>query len=159
MLLTALNNLTALNGMCMTQAYLTEAQLVKLERLKQHEEVDLAHLKELKEEIEADTILKFAIVVDEKTNVILDGEHRFNALKELKCKCIPVIYVDYDSPAIEVQSWRDNPHLTKEDVIEAGLGDRKLPPKTSKHMVRIGDIWLHISTIEKRVDIPLERLR
>lgn len=143
----------------MNQAYLIEVQLAKLERLKQHEEVDPAHLKELKDEIEADGILKFAIVVDERTNVILDGVHRFNALKELRCKSIPVVYVGYDSPAIEVQGGRGNPHLTKEDVIKAGLGERKLPPKTSKHMVRIGDTWHHISTIEKRVDIPLERLR
>jgi ParB-like chromosome segregation protein Spo0J len=143
----------------MTKPYKLQAQIVKLSKLKQHEEVDPTHLKELKEEIHSDKILKFAIIVDKNTNIILDGQHRFNAIRELGCKCIPVVYVDYNSPAIEVQSWKGNPHLTKKDVIEAGLSGRKFPPKTSKHMVRIGDSLLHISAIEKRVDIPLEKLR
>jgi len=143
----------------MTKPLKPQTQIVKLNKLKQHEEVDPAHLKELKEEIDSDKILKFAIIVDKNTNVILDGQHRFNAIRELACKRIPVVYVDYNSPAIEVQSWKGNPHLTKKDVIEAGLSGRKFLPKTSKHMVWIGDSLLHISAIEKRVDIPLEKLR
>lgn len=144
----------------MAKHYTTEAQLVELDKLRQHEEVDPAHLKELKEEIKSDEILKFAIVVDKNANVILDGEHRFNALKELGCRRIPVVYVDYNSPDIVVQTWRNNPHLTKKDVIEAGLSEKKLPPKTSKHMIRISGKLSHISdVVEKRVDIPLEVLR
>ena len=87
---------------------LLNARLVELNKLRQHEEVDPTHLKELKEEIRSDKILKFAIVVDKNTNVILDGEHRFNALKELGCRRIPIVYVDYNSPDIEVQTWRNN---------------------------------------------------
>jgi len=143
----------------MTHPYAADAHLVKLDKLKQHEEADLDHLKELKEEIESDNMLKFAIVVDRDTNVILDGEHRFNALKELGCKNIPVVYVDYNSPDVQVQSWRGNPRLTKKDVIDAGLSGRNLPSKTSKHMIRIGAQVSHISTIEKRVDVPLDMLR
>ncbi|MEM3696062.1 MAG: ParB N-terminal domain-containing protein [Candidatus Bathyarchaeia archaeon] len=137
----------------------TKLKIVKLNKLKQHEEVDPTHLKELKKEIASDKILKFAIAADKNTNIILDGQHRFNAIKELGCKRIPVVYVDYNSPEIEVQSWKGNPHLTKKDVVEAGLSGRKFPPKTSKHMVRIGSTLHHISVIEKRVDIPLEKLR
>jgi len=137
----------------------TEARLVKLNELKQHEEADPSHLKELKAEIKSDSILKFAIVVDKNTNVILDGEHRFNALKELGCKNIPVVHVDYNSPDIQVQSWRINPRLTKKDVIEAGLSGRRFPPKTSKHTIKVGTQALHISAIEKRVDIPLDVLK
>ena len=136
-----------------------EAYIVELDKLRQHEEVDPNHLKELKKEIELDKILKMAIVVDKNTNVILDGEHRFNALRELGCRKIPVIYVNYNSPDIEVQSWKGNPHLTKKDIIEAGLGGRRFPPKTTKHMINVGDRILHISAIEKRVNIPLEKLR
>ncbi|MDH7477507.1 MAG: ParB N-terminal domain-containing protein [Candidatus Bathyarchaeota archaeon] len=136
-----------------------QLKTVKLNKLKQHEEVDPTHLKELKEEIASDKILKFAIVVDKNTNVILDGQHRFNAIKELGCKRIPVVYVDYYSPEIEVQSWKSNPHLTKKDVVEAGLSGRKFPPKTSKHMIRNGSSLHHISAIEKCVNIPLEKLR
>ena len=143
----------------MAKPYTTEVQLIELEKLRQHEEVDPAHLKELKEEIRSDKILKFAIVVDKNTNVILDGEHRFNSIKELGCRRIPVVYANYNSPDIQVQSWRNNLHLTKKDIIEAGLSEKKLPPKTSKHVMKIGNRVLHISAIQKRTDVPLEVLR
>lgn len=134
-------------------------ELVELGKLKPHEGVDSAHLKELKEEIESDGILKFAIAVDKDRNIILDGHHRVAALKELVCTRIPVVFVDYSSPYIEVQSRRNPVQLTKEEIIEAGVGLKKLPPKTSRHMIRIGGVLKHISAIEKRVDIPLEKLR
>ncbi|MBX5321939.1 MAG: pyridoxal-phosphate dependent enzyme [Candidatus Bathyarchaeota archaeon] len=138
---------------------MTETHLIELDKLRQHEEADPEHLKELTKEIASDKILKYTIVVDEKTNVILDGEHRYNALKNLGCKRIPVIYVNYNSPNVEVQTWRNNYHLTKRDVIEAALTGKRFPPKTSRHMIRNSDVLSHISTIEKRVDIPLEVLR
>jgi hypothetical protein len=136
-----------------------EAQIVELAKLKQHEEVDQIHLQELKEQIKSDGVLKFAIAVDKNTHIIIDGEHRFNALKMLGCKKIPVIYVDYNSPEIVVQGRKPFLNLTKKDVIVAGLGPKKLPPKTSKHMVRKKEKLIHIFILEKRVNIPLEDLR
>lgn len=138
---------------------LLSAQLVELNKLRQHEEADPMHLKELKEEIRSDGILKLAIAVDINTNIILDGEHRFNALKELGCKRIPVVFVDYNSPDIKVQAWRKGEQLTKKDVIKAGFSEKKLPPMTTKHMVKTCNRLRHISAIEKRTDIPLEKLR
>jgi ParB-like chromosome segregation protein Spo0J len=135
------------------------AQIIELSALKPHEEVDPIHLRELRKEIESDKILKLAIAVDKNTNIILDGVHRFNALKELGCTKIPIIYVDYGSPDIEVQAWRKNERVTKKDVIEAGLSGKRLPPKTSEHMIRICNTLKHISAIEKRVNISLEKLR
>lgn len=135
------------------------AELVELDKLKPHERVDSAHLKKLKDEIQSDGILKLAIAVDKDRNVILDGHHRVVALKELGCAKIPVVFVDYSSFDIEVQS-RGNPvKLTKEEIIKAGMGPKKLPPKTSRHMVRIGGVLKHISAIEKRVNIPLGELK
>jgi hypothetical protein len=136
-----------------------DVQLVELSTLRQHEEANAARLRELKKEIESDKILKFAIAVDKNTNVILDGEHRFNALKELGCRKVPVVFVDYDSPSIEVHAWRKGENLTKKDVIEAGLSQKKLPPSTSKHMIRMCNARMHISVIEKMVNISLEKLR
>jgi len=132
--------------------------LIELKQLKAHEEVNLRHLKELKKEIEYDRILKFAIAVDKGTNIILDGHHRFNVLKKLGCKEIPAVFVDYNSPQVEVKSWRNNRNVTKEIVIEAGLSNNKLPAKTSKHMVRIDGKLKHIFVMEKKVNFPLEKL-
>ncbi|MEM3580741.1 MAG: pyridoxal-phosphate dependent enzyme [Candidatus Bathyarchaeia archaeon] len=138
---------------------MAEIHLIKLEELHEHEETDPKHLKELTQQIAADKILKHPIIVDEKTNTILDGEHRFNALKSLGCKRIPAIYVDYSSPNIVVQTWRKNYGLTKRDVIEAALSGKRFPPKTTCHMIKNSETLSHISSIEKRVDVPLEVLK
>ena len=136
-----------------------QVELAELKELKEHEEVDPEHLKELKEEINSDGVLKRPIVVDRNTNIILDGEHRFNSLKELGCNRIPVIFVDYNLPEIKVKSWRKGKRLTKQIVTEAGLTQKKLPRRTSRHMVRIGNKLKHISFIQKRVDVPLSMLK
>jgi len=135
----------------------SEVTLIELKQLRAHEEVNLRHLKELKKEIESDRILKFAIAVDKDTNIILDGNHRFNVFKELGCKEIPAVFVDYNSPQVEVKSWRNDRKVTKEIVIEAGLSNNKLPPKTSKHMIRINGKLKHIFAMEKKVNFPLEK--
>ena len=133
--------------------------LVEVSELREHEEVDPRHLEALRAKIKADGVLKRPIVVDRTTHVILDGEHRFNALKQLGCTRVPLIFVDYNSPSIHVKAWRRQERLTKQDVIEAGVTDRKLRPKTSRHEILVGSRLRHISALQTRVDIPLEQLR
>ncbi len=133
--------------------------LVGLHELREHEEVDPKHLEELRDEIRADGILKRPIVVDRRNHVILDGEHRFNALKQLGCSRIPSVLVDYRSPLIQVKAWRREERVTKRDVVEAGLTGRKLPFKSSKHLIRVESGLRHISVLQKRVDVPLDQLR
>ena len=135
-----------------------EIALIELTKLRAHERVDLAHLKQLAREIESDKILKFAIAVDKDTRIILDGHHRLGALRELGCKRIPVTFVNYRESQIKVKSWRNGYKVTKKMVIEAGLSKKKLPPKTSKHMVVANGKLEHILAIEKKVDFPLKRL-
>jgi ParB-like chromosome segregation protein Spo0J len=137
-----------------------ETKLMKLTELRLHERINLDYLKEFKKRIESDGILKRAIAVDRNTNIILDGTHRFYALKELGCKKIPATLFDYRLPEIQVRSWRKGIKVTKDDVIEAGLGKKKkLPPHTSKHIIKVGSTSKHISAVEKKVNIPLESLR
>jgi len=136
-----------------------QATLIEVERLNPHEEVDLRHLRELRKEIESDGVLKFAIAVDKDTNIILDGHHRFDALRELGCEKIPAVFVDYNSPQIRVESWRSGWKVTKEMVVEAGLSEKKLPPKTSRHMVITNGKLRHIFAIETKVNVPLKKLK
>ncbi len=136
-----------------------DVYLVELDKLSQHEEIDTQLLESIMNEIESSRILERAIVADKNTNIIVDGEHRYAALKRLGCRIIPVIYVDYNSPSILVQSWHEGKKLTKKDIIEAGLRDKKLPPKSSKHMIRSNNELLHISAIEEKVDAPLSMLK
>ena len=133
--------------------------LVKISELKEHEEIDLEHFIKLTKEIKSDGILKKPIAVDKNTGIVLDGTHRLRALKTMGYSLIPVILLNYRSSKIGVMSWRRGEKITKDVVIKASLTKNKLPPKTSKHMVEVNGKFRHISFLEKRVDIPLEKLK
>jgi hypothetical protein len=132
---------------------------VELEELREHEEIRPDHLEELKNEILSDGILKMPIAVDKKNYIILDGHHRLHALKKIGCNRIPVILFDYQSPKIEVLPHREGETVTKEMIIQTALAGRRMPPKTSKHMILIEGELKHISILETVINIPLEKLK
>jgi hypothetical protein len=132
---------------------------IRIEELKEHEEIRPAYLEELKDEIVSDGILKMPIAVDRKTYIILDGHHRLHALKKIGCNKIPVILVDYQSPEIEVIPWREGETITKEMIIHTALTGKRMAPKTSKHMIRVEGELKHISILETVINIPLEELK
>jgi len=132
---------------------------IELKDLKEHEEIRPEYLEQLKNEILSDGILKMPIAVDKETYIILDGHHRLHALKKIGCKRIPVILFDYQSPEIEVIPWREDEMITKEMIIQTALAGRRMPPKTSRHMILIKGELKHISILEKDINIPLEKLK
>jgi hypothetical protein len=132
---------------------------VELEELREHEEIRPDHLEELKNEILSDGILKMPIAVDKKNYIILDGHHRLHALKKIGCKKIPVILFDYQLPEIEVLPHRKGETVTKEMIIQTALAGKRMPPKTSKHMIMIKGELKHISILETLINIPLEKLK
>ena len=146
----------------MVRASITSPKLkfLGLEKLKEHEYPEPSLTKRLLEEIRSDGILRKPIAIDENTNVILDGHSRFNCLKLLECNIIPAYVFDYRMPEIIVRSYRRGERISKESVIRAGLTGKKMPPKSSKHMVRLESGKLvHISSLGREVNVPLEDLR
>lgn len=132
---------------------------IRIEELREHEEIRPDYLEELKNEILSDGMLKMPIAVDRSTYIILDGHHRLHALKRIGCKKIPVVLVDYQSPEIEVVPWREGEKVTKEMIIHTALTSGRMPPKTSKHMIRVEGELKHISIIETVINIPLDELK
>jgi len=127
-----------------------EIKIIDIGLLKQHEMVVECHLSKLAEEIKKDGCIKDPVIVDKNTLVILDGHHRYNALKRMGMKYCPVCLVDYRSGKIKVGCWRKGETITKSDVIVAGMSQKLLVPKTSKHEIPDRPVSLMI---------PLERLR
>jgi len=132
---------------------------LEMEELKEHEEIRPEYLEALKNEIISDGILKMPIAVDRNTYIILDGHHRLHALKKIGCKKIPVVLVDYQSPEIQVVTWREGETITKDIIIHTALTGARMPPKTSKHMIMVNGELHHISIIETMINIPLEKLK
>lgn len=127
--------------------------------LKAHEQVDPVYLKALAEDIRSSGLLRKAILVDRESYVILDGHHRVKALELLGCKKVPCILVNYSEPNILVFSWRNDKPLPKSLILKAASTGRILPPKTSKHMVKLENCIVHVSTVEPEINIPLHKLK
>ena len=138
---------------------MVEIVFIRIEELREHEEIRPDYLEELKNEILSDGMLKMPIAVDKSTCIILDGHHRLHALKKIGCKKIPVILVDYQSPEIEVIPWREGEKVTKKMIIDTALTGKRMAPKTSKHMIRVEGELKHISILETVVNIPLDELK
>jgi len=123
--------------------------IVPIDKLKPHEKIDERHLECLADIIIRDGVIIKPLLVDAKTMIILDGHHRYEILKRLGKKYVPVLLVDYDSDYVKVGSWRKDWKVSKDLVREAGLSGKLLPPRTSRHILKfkIPD-----------VNIPLDKL-
>lgn len=115
--------------------------LVSIDDLKPHEKGSPLYLELLKQEILRDAALKYPIIADEKTHVILDGMHRWLALKNLGYTLIPVMLVDaFQNPQIRVGTRRIHRYISDSDgemnigkVISAGLSGHLMKPRSTRH--------------------------
>jgi len=133
--------------------------LLPIDKLKPHEKGTPLYLDLLKKEILRDEVLKYPIIADEKTHVILDGMHRWLALKSLGYTLMPVILVDaFQNPKIRVGKRRiqryiynSSEEITIEKVISAGLHGHLMEPHSTRH-------FFHFSKFQQ-INLPLQLLR
>lgn len=109
--------------------------LLPVETLRPHEETEPDRAAELVETLRSDGYIEEPIVVDSRHRVILDGHHRYEALRRLGCQRIPAYLVDYGSPAVRVTLWdgADVEAVTKDDVLRRAGDGELFPPKTTRH--------------------------
>lgn len=127
--------------MAVTEEPASSPRLVVLDisELKGHERTQPALLDRIREEIRRDRCLRKPILVADRDLVILDGHHRFEALRQLGCRRIPAYVVDYGSEVVRVDVWPDATvrAVTKDEVIRRGVTGDPFPPKTSRHRVLV----------------------
>jgi len=112
--------------------------VLEIARLRCHEKVQPDLLARTIDRIRRDGKLRKPILVADRDFVILDGHHRYEALRAIGCSRIPAYVVDYFSDIVEVSTWPGAVvrEVTKEEVIRRGLAGPPFPPKTSRHTVR-----------------------
>ena len=105
--------------------------LLELSLLNPHEEVIDSLVRKLSNEMASEEEVRDPLIIDEKDHVILDGMHRFNSLKRLRCRFAPCCLIDYDNPEIKVESWYrvfniENSEKFSEQLLEAfGVNHRR----------------------------------
>lgn len=104
-----------------------------------HEQIQPDLLERTMDEIREDGYVKRPILVADEHFVILDGHHRFAALKALGCRRIPAYVIDYFSDIIDLKTWPDAVVLEvrKDEVIRRGLANDPFPPKTTRHILKV----------------------
>ena len=73
-----------------------------------------------------------SIVCCSKSLLIVDGHHRYFALKELGFDKVPVTLIDYESESI--RTAKTNP-LSKDYIVKVGVSSNLLEPKSTEHAV------------------------
>jgi ParB-like chromosome segregation protein Spo0J len=104
-----------------------------------HEKIQPDLLERTMEEIKADGYVKRPILVADEHFVILDGHHRYAALRALGCRRIPAYVIDYFTDVVDLRTWPNAivKEVLKEEVIRRGLADDPFPPKTTRHVLNI----------------------
>lgn len=115
------------------------AALLDISILRSHEQIDPDLLDRTIDVIRREGRVDRPILVADHSFVILDGHHRYEALRVLGCRRIPAYVVDYFSDVVQVTTWPDAivEEVTKEEIIQRGLKGDPFPPKTSRHRVRV----------------------
>lgn len=125
----------------LTQKSALKIAIVPIDELRPHEKGSPLYLKLIRKELVKDGMLRHPIVADEKNLVILDGMHRWLALKSLGYIHIPVILVNASrDPRIRIGKRRIHRYvdysshkITIKKVISAGLSGQLMPPKSTRH--------------------------
>ena len=100
------------------------------------------------------------IIVDKKTNLIIDGHHRFFAAKSLKFQKIPVFLVNYLQRKITVkENNAEGKTISKKKIIKFSKSNTLLPKKSTFHEVKIQGKYFKLASIVKKTDISLKRLK
>lgn len=111
-----------------------DIRLFKTEQLKPHENISQKRFERLLKKIFKEGIFNVPIIVDAKTNVILDGHHRHQVARALGIKEVPCLCVDYaEDPSVTVHPRRKGLDVSKRDVIQHGVAGELYPYKTTRH--------------------------
>ena len=93
-------------------------ELVELDDLLGHEMTIDVELGQLIAGVLNTSTLDWPILIDEETNLILDGHHRTEGLMALNFKNIPAILIDYqDDDLIKIGTWYPLVKCTLDDIL------------------------------------------
>lgn len=138
-------------GVATSEKVTARFELLDIGLLHMHEEIDPDLLERVMEEIKRDGYIKRPILVADGSWVILDGHHRYEALRQLGCRRVPAYVIDYFSDAVELRLWPTAKvkQVSKEEVVARGRADQPFTPKTTRHItkIRLPDVFTDLEDL------------
>lgn len=139
----------------LSENLITNVDFLAANELYPHEMVILERKNKLIKYLKSSEIIVIpSIICCDKTNMIIDGHHRYFALKELGINKIPTTFINYNSNLIRTHCVKEL-SISKEDLISASIGIKPLfNPKTSLHQIQdINKSWKPIILLSKLYEI------
>ena len=98
------------------------------------------------------------ILIDKDSKVIIDGHHRFEALKKYGAKEIPCILCNYSDPRIIVfEREIGGKNIDKQEIISNAKKHNLYPQKFTCHAVQNKEgEFIHISKVINHVSLKLD---
>lgn len=108
------------------------------DRLLIHERIEPKRVEKLARQMQRSGVCDTPIWIDRATGVVLDGHHRYAALRRLGATRIPVWALDYaDERVISLERWKPGPAISKAEVIRRARAGDPFPPKTTRHVIHV----------------------
>jgi len=115
---------------------LSNLEIWEVKSLSSHEQVISYNLKRLKEAMLNMGHLVDPLIIDKKTGVVLDGNHRLKVLEIIECPLAACQVVDYSSDQIKVGTWYPVVSLNPDAVFHLdSLKHEKVDYETGKAAV------------------------
>lgn len=110
-----------------------EVHLVAANLIRPHEKTTRQHVDLIAHALLSDEIVREPLLVGRKTYVLLDGHHRFAALKNLGFIQVPVCFLDEATEIKDVVGRRPEIAISHSIVVEMAERGELFPPKTSRY--------------------------
>lgn len=129
---------TGLNGGAMrTEPNDLAVKFIAVDALRPTEQINPDAVARLKARVERLGVWTHPILVERDSLAILDGHHRYTVAKALGLGVVPSVLTSYDDPRLELSSWRSDMRFLARDVIRAAEEGTLLPPKSTRHHLRV----------------------
>ena len=111
--------------------------LLPLGRLRAHEEIVPADVPSLIDILRSAGEVREPLLVADRTWVILNGHHRYQALRAMGARRAPAWVVDYDDERITLDRWGPGEPISKAEVVRRAAAGELFPPKTTRHRLSV----------------------